>query len=267
MSYQPTLDECRFFRENGFVILNRVLSPRRVKLLNERVTFVMSNTNATRRFTIPRDAYGNAFSRLMNVREHDHFVEEFVLDIDLAQIACSLLGVASVRVSHDSAFFKSPSSEETPLHADQYHWPVSSDRTVTAWIPLGDISLKHGPIVFCQRSHQLSDSVRDVLFDYGQRQLKTYLEDLGCELYTRPFKIGDVSFHLGWTFHGALANRTSQTRKAFTVVYMEEDIRLVQPKRPVELDVISRNWCPGCKVHDVLASPLNPVVSRRKGFE
>jgi hypothetical protein len=77
------------------------------------------------------------------------------------------------------------------------------------------------------------------------------------------FSAGDISFHLGWTFHGARANTTPETRKVFTIVYMEEDIHLTEPRVRIPFEAISQNWCPGCKPGDVLSSSLNPVLFRK----
>ena len=36
----------------------------------------------------------------------------------------------------------------------QYYWPVSSDKMVTAWIPLQAVSSEMGPLEFAARSQQ-----------------------------------------------------------------------------------------------------------------
>lgn len=64
----------------------------------------------------------------------------------LASIASQLLEVDGVRMYHDQALFKEPSGGHTPWHADQYYWPLSSDRTVTVWIPLQATPLELGPL-------------------------------------------------------------------------------------------------------------------------
>jgi ectoine hydroxylase-related dioxygenase (phytanoyl-CoA dioxygenase family) len=262
MHYAITSEGIRYFTENGFVVLRSVLSPRRVNELNGRVSEVMCKTNAVRRFAIPQDEYGRSFRRLMNVRQHDQEVAAFVNDVNLAEIACRLLGVSGVRISHDTAFFKPAGAPHTPVHADQYHWPVSSDRAVTAWIPLQDIALEQGPIAFYKQAHRLSDGDREALAEASQPDLKAYFAERGFDLCSEPYNIGDVSFHLGWSFHCALPNRGNETRKVLSIVYMDENMRLTERPGKARLEVISRNWCPGCEVNGPLASALNPLVFR-----
>jgi ectoine hydroxylase-related dioxygenase (phytanoyl-CoA dioxygenase family) len=42
----------------------------------------------------------------------------------------------------------------TPWHADQYYWPVSTDNTCTAWVPLQPTPLEMGPLAFSAGSHR-----------------------------------------------------------------------------------------------------------------
>src|SRR6266404_307007 len=260
MPYRLSSECLRFFDDNGFVVLAGVLTREELGALRGRVSLVMSSSNARQRDPVPRDAYAEAYHRLMNVREHDQLVEAFVLDAYLAEIACRLLDVGGVRVSHDTAFFKNGGAPKTPIHADQYHWPLSSDRTVTAWIPLEDIPFSKGPIAFFTKSHRVPQDERERLADAAQEDLEEYMKSSGYQLYSQPFSLGEISFHLGWTFHCALANESKNMRKVFSIVYVDENTRLTEPRGGAPLDAVSMNWCPGCKVGDFLSSPLNPVV-------
>ena len=41
---------------------------------------------------------------------------------------------------------------------------------------------------------------------------------------------GEASFHSGWTFHRADGNSTEQPRKVMTAIYMDKDIRMIEPQ-------------------------------------
>ena len=77
----------------------------------------------------------------------------------LAGIAAALLEVAGVRLYHDQALLKEPGGGLTPAHADQFYWPLASDRAITAWVPLQPVPADMGPIGFYAGSHK---------FDYGR---------------------------------------------------------------------------------------------------
>ena len=44
--------------------------------------------------------------------------------------------VKGVRIYHDQALYKEPGGGCTPWHADGYYFPLSSEKILTAWVPL-----------------------------------------------------------------------------------------------------------------------------------
>ena len=72
-------------------------------------------------------------------------------------------------------------------------------------------------------------------------------------------ELGEVSFHLGWTFHKAGPNRSSTPRSAMTAIYMDADIRLKAPANAME-ESDRAQWCPGVEVGEIIASPINPQL-------
>ena len=74
-----------------------------------------------------------------------------------------------------------------------------------------------------------------------------------------PYKLGDVSFHLGWTLHRAGPNSTGQPRKVHTVIYMDSNMRLAEPSNPNQaLD--HEKWTPSTAIGEIMDDPLNPVL-------
>ena len=43
----------------------------------------------------------------------------------------------------------------TPWHQDQYYWPLSTDQTITMWMPLVDVPSSVGTMTFASGSHRL----------------------------------------------------------------------------------------------------------------
>ena len=52
--------------------------------------------------------------------------------------------------------YKEPGGGITPAHADQYYWPLASDRTITAWVPLQPVPVEMGPLGFYARSQSVA---------------------------------------------------------------------------------------------------------------
>jgi ectoine hydroxylase-related dioxygenase (phytanoyl-CoA dioxygenase family) len=102
-----------------------------------------------------RSTYGKAFLQLFNLWREDEVVKQLIFSKRLAKIAADLMQTQGIRLYHDQALFKEGGGGITPWHADQYYWPLETDKTVTAWIPLQATPLQLGPLEFSAGSHQV----------------------------------------------------------------------------------------------------------------
>ncbi|MFN7993413.1 MAG: phytanoyl-CoA dioxygenase family protein [Bryobacteraceae bacterium] len=252
-----TSEQVAFFRENGFIHLKSVFSE---ELIARYRAEIVAKVRELSTETLPiarRDTYGKAFLQVMNLWRSSAVVREFVFGKRLARIAAELMGRSGVRLYHDQALFKEGGGGITPWHADQYYWPVSNENTITAWTPLTEISLPMGPLAFCPRSHRLQEGRDLAISDESEDTLKRRLLAYGT--VEEPFDPGDVSFHLGWTFHRAGANSTERMREAFTIIYLDQEMRLSKPRNKNQ-QMDWERWCPGVQIGEIIASELNPVL-------
>ena len=74
-----------------------------------------------------------------------------------------------------------------------------------------------------------------------------------------PYELGDVSFHFGWTLHREGPNTTDSPRRVMTVIYMDRDMRLANPKNSNQ-QVDWERWTPTTAVGNIMNDPLNPVL-------
>jgi ectoine hydroxylase-related dioxygenase (phytanoyl-CoA dioxygenase family) len=252
-----TPEQIEFYNENGYIKLKHVLSADILKhyrcVISERVAELSADAAPLEQ----RTTYGKAFLQIVNLWTKSDEVKEFVFGKRLARIAAELMGATGVRVYHDQALYKEAGGGITPWHADQYYWPVSSDRMVTVWVPLQNTPMEMGPLAFCEKSHRFQIGRDLEISDESEMTLKEALHAFRTE--DSGFGLGDVSFHAGWTFHRAGANRTDRPREVMTVIYMDEDMRLVVPKNKHQAADIEA-WCPGVRSGGIVASPLNPVL-------
>lgn len=252
-----TSEQRLFYAENGYIKLKHVFSPALLehyrRVISERVAELSADAPPMEQ----RTTYGKAFLQIMNLWTQSAEVKEFVFGKRLARIAAELMGATGVRLYHDQALYKEAGGGITPWHADQYYWPVSSDKIVTAWIPLQKTPREMGPLAFCEKSHRFQIGRDLEISDESEMTLKQALSTFN--LKEDAFDLGEVSFHSGWTFHRAGANTTDRPREVMTIIFMDEAMRLVAPKNKNQIADWER-WCPGVKVGDVIASPLNPVI-------
>lgn len=251
--------DVEFMRLNGFVKLRRVLSAQTLAKFGGEITRLTLELNTMRAPLEERSTYDRAFLQVMNLWTSSPIVERFVRSRRLARIAAELLGVNGVRLYHDQSLYKEPGGGYTPAHADQYYWPFASDRTVTAWIPLQAVPPEMGPLAFYAGSHVESFGRDLPISDESEIRITAAMEAGGFSIVDDPFELGDISFHMGWTFHRAGPNLTNRARSVMTIIYMDQAMRLVkEPRGNQKIDW--DRWCPGAAPGEPIATPLNPVL-------
>ncbi len=219
-------DQIEFFKKDGFVKLKNVFTTEVVEYLNKTISSEVKRLNTQHLPIEQRDTYGKAFLQIMNIWTQSESVKEIVFSKRLAQIATDLLEVDGVRLYHDQALYKEPGGGITPWHADQYYWPLTSDKTVTVWIPLQKTPLEMGPLEFSSESYKLPTGRDKEISDESQQLLADALKKEGYKHVIEAFDIGEVSYHLGWLFHRAGANKSDKMRSVMTIIYMDKDMTL-----------------------------------------
>jgi hypothetical protein len=104
----------------------------------------------------------------------------------------------------------------SPLHFDHVYMNRGSARVLTAWIPLGDVPLEAGPIVFVEGSHRFDDLTaryrgvdvdRDALPGSFPEDAIAFARSRGVRLLTTDFQPGDVVLFDMFSLHGSCDNR------------------------------------------------------------
>lgn len=142
------------FESDGFVRLPSVLSKSTIEYFEPEVTAKVVELNTMHRPMAEHSTYNKAFLQVSNLWRHSEQVKQLTFSRRLARIAADLMGVERVRLYHDQALYKEIGGGITSWHADQYCWPLSSDRSCTVWIPLQDTPDDMGPLEFAAGSHR-----------------------------------------------------------------------------------------------------------------
>ena len=261
-NYPLNSDQINFYRNNGFIKLKNIFDAETLRFFEQSIS---RRVDQKSKDSIPlkkRDTYGKAFLQILNLWTEDEEIKRFVFSKRLARIATELMEVEGVRMYHDQALYKEGNGGFTPWHADQYYWPLSSDKTITAWIPLQKIDPEMGPLEFSAGSQVVSEGRALAISDESEKQIENRLRVTDFEKVSEPFDLGEVSFHSGWIFHRAGPNKTNQIRKVMTVIYMDKNMRLVAPSNEGQVNDWN-TWCPGAKIGEVIDTHLNPIIFKK----
>jgi len=260
--FKITPEQIARFQRDGYIKLKDVLSAEVLDYYGREITRQVLLLNKEYKPLEQRSTYGKAFLQIMNLWTKSDVVREFVFGKKLARIAADLLQVRGVRMYHDQALYKEAGGGYTPWHVDQFYWPLSNEKTVTAWIPLHAVPLENGPLMFSVGSQQIKIGRELAISDESEKKIDETLKLSNLPQDETPYDLGEVSFHLGFTFHRAGPNKLNKAREVMTIIYMDQDMRLVQPKNQNQ-ESDWNNWMPGAKVGEVIDSPLNPVLYSR----
>lgn len=257
--YALRQDQIDYYQQNRYIKLKQVLNEESLGYFNHVITDRVHQMNKVNTALQERTTYGKAFLQLFNLWREDELVRELVFSKRLAKLAADLMETEGVRIYHDQALFKEGGGGITPWHADQYYWPLETDKTVTIWIPLQATPLELGPLEFSAGSHQLLEGRDLEISDESEMAIQQKLRVTDFKHVIEPFDAGEVSFHSGWVFHRAGANITDQMRKVMTVIYMDKNMKLKSPENENQINDWN-TWCPGAKVGEIIDTPINPVL-------
>ena len=260
--HQPftlTTDQVKFYQKNRFIKVKNVLSKEVIDHFNKVISTRVNELNTETTPLEQRSTYGKAFLQLMNLWTGDEEIKKLIFSQRIAKIAADLMQVEGVRLYHDQALYKEAGGGLTPWHADQYYWPLNTDKTITAWIPLQSTPLEMGPLEFSAGSHQIEEGRDLEIGDESETVMMKKLRVTDFLHVIEPFDLGEISFHSGWVFHRAGANTTDKTRKVMTIIYMDKDMILKQPENENQINDWN-TWCPGAEIGKVIDTPLNPIL-------
>ena len=133
----------------------------------------------------------------------------------LAELSAAVLDCATV--PFDFLWLRTMTQgRASPLHFDHVYMNRGSPRVVTAWIPLGDVPLRAGPLVVVEGSNRFDDLIaryrgvdvdRDPLPGSFPDDAIAFAQSRQTRLLTTAFHAGDVLLFDMFTLHGSCDNR------------------------------------------------------------
>ncbi len=252
-------EQINFYKKYNFIKIKDVLSKEELSHWNKLISEYIDNANIQNEALENRDTYGKAFLQIFNLWCESEDIKALVFSKKIANLAAQLMEVDAVRIYHDQALFKEAGGGITPWHADQYYWPLSSDKTVTAWIPLQETPLEMGPLEFSAGSQAIVEGRELAIGDESEAKIQEKLRVTDFKHVIEPYALGEISFHSGWIFHRAGANNTNETRKVMTVIYMDSEMKLKNPSNQNQINDWHK-WCPGAEIDKIINTNYNPII-------
>lgn len=259
-NYPISTEQHTEYQKNGHILIRNILNEEEVNIYRNVIVDAADRFNTEKRKMVDRDTYGKAFLQIMNLWEVDENVRKFTLAKRFGKIAADLLGVEKVRLYHDQALFKEAGGGLTPWHQDQYYWPLETQKAITMWMPLVDISVEMGMLTFASGSQELGFMGNLKISDESDEFLGKIVKEKGYPITrAEEMKAGDATFHAGWTLHAAPGNSSPTMREVMTIIFIEDGATITKPKNENQ-EADRLRWFNGLPVGSLAASEINPII-------
>jgi hypothetical protein len=164
----------------------------------------------------------------------------------LGEVAARLARTDEIRHFGSALIHKPPMLDSDAArvgwHTDRAYWQTcTSERMLTAWIPLHDCDAEMGTITMIDRSHRWPsapevDALRGgtTFISNDVAAIERQLDRLGHTITKVPISLrkGQVSFHNCRTLHGSDINRSRSPRICLTIHLQDEENRYRAARKP-----------------------------------
>jgi phytanoyl-CoA hydroxylase len=226
------------FRRDGFVVVERILSPDRIEALRERFPLLFAGRFDTGVY--PDEWYWREGMSLPDVTRHmanawkaDLTVARLALSADIGRAAAMLAGWSGARLGQDTIWWKAPRTKPIAHHQDTSFLDVLDPRaTVTCWVTLDDTHRDAGTLEYAPGSHLWPLTPIPEAFhapEYYRAHMQAAAAAAGIAPPEPVFievPAGSCVFHAGEIWHGSGANATAdRMRRAIGVHLVPEQTR------------------------------------------
>lgn len=209
-----------FFDSHGFVIVNGVLSPAEIGLVQEGWNEVVEV--ASRACGMEAEAFAARFAQNRDLWSKSSTFRQLLFETAQSAAAQAFLGTSGVRLFHDHAIRKPAGNSGTiPWHQDSAYWPL--DRAgLSLWTPVRDVSETGGCLHVLDGSHRDGPGeIQDFLVTAGVNR------DLDPRRLPLPVRSGETVILHGLTWHGSAPNVDGLDRLAYLTLWVPATSRFV----------------------------------------
>ncbi len=276
-TYTITSGQVESFLRDGHIKLSRVFTPEEIEAYRHHLGRVVDDNSGEGHAMEQKVAgAGKNWKFVNNLWTLDEAARRFVLSRRLGRIAADLMQVEAVRLFRDQSYFKGPDGANTPWHQDAYFMPLDSEKILTMWIPLTDITPDLAPMNYVTGSNRAGYMGTSNGDDASMDRFEDEVRRKGFEVFNYgAFDVGDVAVHSAWTLHSSRTNTSPRMREAMVIVYFADGARLAedapltagaQPQEFYARLIRQQNRTtslPGLRAGDRAEGPMTPLVYSR----
>ena len=228
MNTNVTTVQIEGFHENGFVVIDDLLSPQELEKWRKVFDDAVAQAERGDQSHAMKEGQERdpVFTQRFNLWMYHEGMRTLVCDPAIGKMAATLAGADGIRLYADQALIKPPWGNPTSWHLDDPHYSFYSEQGLNLWLALDDATFENGCMYFLPGSHKRASF--DVGKSAGARRddigdlFNFYPEWRSIEAVGAPMKAGSCSFHNGLVAHAAGPNMTPYPRRAMTCLLMPD---------------------------------------------
>ncbi|WP_127531426.1 phytanoyl-CoA dioxygenase family protein [Paenibacillus kobensis] len=213
-----TIEDKRFYEENGYLIVRKVFLQNDVDELNERFRQIWLDLVRDQKIKQDIDRpLDSLFSPLRDFHREDDLVKSFILDKRVIELLENLLGEAPLAIV-SNYHLKPPGAEGMGNHQDNYNIGVSPDTTHAVWVSLDKADPQNGSMYFYKGTGSWEIKTPDSASGaWGEGEHLIVEGQETIELVTEP---GDIIIFNGQIVHASHPNQSlDRYRRAIITHY------------------------------------------------
>jgi ectoine hydroxylase-related dioxygenase (phytanoyl-CoA dioxygenase family) len=241
-TYQITPEEIRQYREQGYLILNDVLTEAEVATLDPWFEHFISGQepNMGKDFCDMSQPYGTPVEefKLVNAMLPSKYRPELANNIyfQLAQSIADQLYEGEAAMDYEQFLAKKPNKvqAEFAMHQDLGYWPKTENTwTATFSLAMSDTDVENGCLQVVPGSNREPELRQHRPKDYGHQDAEavnrddshTLVIDMkpSDEILYLPVRRGSLTVHGERIVHGSAGNMTDEWRKTYVMAFRDAD--------------------------------------------
>ena len=239
MSFFLTNKQIERFRDDGFVVVDKLVDEKAIAQLHTRFDRLFQGDfeTGTRPDEVnwqEGESDPELTRQICNAWKSDRCVAATVLREDLGHALAQLGSWPGTRIVQDNVISKPPGGGALGYHQDNAYLAWYTPREIlTCWIALDATSSANGTLEFVKGSHRWQRQLQPQGEFHNPADYQIEMETAAQQEGQTPEVIhvevprGGGSFHHGWMWHGSGANRSLDWRRSLVLHGMRSDTQFV----------------------------------------
>ena len=225
------------YQKDGVIIIKDIFKDW-IEPLRKGFEKVLNNPSKHRRENV-NDNTGRFFEDYCNWERIMEF-KDCIFNSPAAQIFTEATNSKLAQFFHEHIFIKDPgTSKETPWHQDMPYYCVDGNDTGSFWIPLDEVD-KENNLKLILGSHKWPKLIRPTKWSNNQSwyENNSLFMDLPKkdkfekDIYIPELNLGDAVLFNFKIVHGSSGNSTLESRRAFSMRFIGDDVRYIDRGGP-----------------------------------